>query len=88
MAFELGARGIRVNAIAPGTVDTAMRRKTIENLPEAVQQELLRMSSAAIRSVGSAALLTSAASPSIWPGDEAAWTSGGIFAIDGSYTAG
>ncbi|TGV79216.1 SDR family oxidoreductase, partial [Mesorhizobium sp. M00.F.Ca.ET.158.01.1.1] len=33
LAFELGPRGIRVNAIAPGTVDTAMRRKTVDNLP-------------------------------------------------------
>lgn len=40
LAFELGPRGIRVNAIAPGTVDTAMRRRSIENLPEAAQAEL------------------------------------------------
>src|SRR5262245_3273251 len=33
LAYEFGPRGIRVNAIAPGTVDTAMRRKSIENLP-------------------------------------------------------
>ena len=40
LAFELGPRGIRVNAIAPGTVDTAMRRKSIDNLPAAAQAEL------------------------------------------------
>ena len=40
LAFELGPRGIRVNAIAPGTVDTAMRRKTVDNLPDAAKAEL------------------------------------------------
>ncbi|WP_245472681.1 SDR family oxidoreductase, partial [Mesorhizobium sp. M7A.F.Ca.MR.148.00.0.0] len=40
LAFELGPRGIRVNAIAPGTVDTAMRRRTVDNLPAEAKAEL------------------------------------------------
>jgi NAD(P)-dependent dehydrogenase (short-subunit alcohol dehydrogenase family) len=34
LAFELGPQGIRVNAIAPGTVQTAMVRSNLEHLPD------------------------------------------------------
>lgn len=88
LAFELGPRGIRVNAIAPGTVDTAMRRKSVENLPEAAKAELQAYVARSYPLgrigqpgdlAGIAVYLASA---------EAAWTSGGIFAVDGGYTAG
>ena len=88
LAFELGPRGIRVNAIAPGTVDTAMRRKSVDNLPAAAQAELrayversypLGRIGRTDDIAGIAVYLASA---------EAAWTSGGIFAVDGGYTAG
>jgi NAD(P)-dependent dehydrogenase (short-subunit alcohol dehydrogenase family) len=88
LAFELGPRGIRVNAIAPGTVDTAMRRRSIENLPAAAQADLKAYveRSYPLGRIGRpddlAGMAVHLAS------DEAAWTSGGIFAIDGGYTAG
>jgi NAD(P)-dependent dehydrogenase (short-subunit alcohol dehydrogenase family) len=88
LAFELGPRGIRVNAIAPGTVDTAMRRKTVDNLPVEAKAELKAYveRSYPLGRIGHpndlAGIAVHLAS------DEAAWTSGGIFAIDGGYTAG
>lgn len=88
LAFELGPRGIRVNAIAPGTVDTAMRRKTVDNLPAEAQAELKAYveRSYPLGRIGRpddlAGMAVHLAS------DDAAWTSGGIFAIDGGYTAG
>lgn len=88
LAFELGPRGIRVNAIAPGTIDTAMRRKSIVNLPAEAQAELKAYveRSYPLGRIGNpndiAGLAVHLAS------DEAAWTSGGIFAVDGGYTAG
>ena len=88
LAFELGPRGIRVNAIAPGTVDTAMRRKSIENLPVAAQTELKAYveRSYPLGRIGQTSDLAGIAV--YLASDEAAWTSGGIFAIDGGYTAG
>lgn len=88
LAFELGPRGIRVNAIAPGTVDTAMRRKTVDTLPAEAKAELTAYveRSYPLGRIGRpddlAGIAVHLAS------DAAAWTSGGIFAIDGGYTAG
>ncbi|MER8727378.1 SDR family oxidoreductase [Mesorhizobium sp. M1027] len=88
LAFELGPRGIRVNAIAPGTVDTAMRRRSIENLPEAAQAELKAYVERSYP-LGRIGRTSDLAGIAVYlASDEAAWTSGGIFAIDGGYTAG
>ena len=88
LAFELGPRGIRVNAIAPGTVDTAMRRKTVDNLPAEAKAELKAYveRSYPLGRIGRPGDLAGMAV--YLASDEAAWTSGGIFAIDGGYTAG
>lgn len=88
LAFELGPRGIRVNAIAPGTIDTAMRRRSVDNLPEAAKAELKAYveRSYPLGRIGRpddvAGMAVHLAS------DESAWTSGAILAVDGGYTAG
>ena len=88
LAFELGPRGIRVNAIAPGTVDTAMRRKTVDNLPEAAKAELQAYVQRSYP-LGRIGRPEDIAGIAVYlASDEAAWTSGGIFAVDGGYTAG
>jgi len=88
LAFELGPRGIRVNAIAPGTIDTTMRRRSIEKLPAAAQAALQAYveSSYPLGRIGRPEDVAGMAVH--LAGDEAAWTSGGIFAVDGGYTAG
>jgi NAD(P)-dependent dehydrogenase (short-subunit alcohol dehydrogenase family) len=88
LAYELGKRGIRVNAIAPGTVDTAMRRASIENLPAEAQAELQRFVDRSyplgrigqVSDIGGIAVYLAS--------NEASWTSGGIFSINGGLTAG
>ncbi|CCV13007.1 SDR family oxidoreductase [Mesorhizobium sp. STM 4661] len=88
LAFEIGPRGIRVNAIAPGTVDTAMRRRTVDNLPTAAQAELKAYVERSYP-LGRIGRTRDLAGIAVYlASDEAAWTSGGIFAIDGGYTAG
>jgi len=88
LAFELGPRGIRVNAIAPGTVDTAMRRRTVDTLPPDKKAELTAYVERSYplgrigrpQDIAGMAVHLAAA--------ESAWTSGAIFAVDGGYTAG
>jgi NAD(P)-dependent dehydrogenase (short-subunit alcohol dehydrogenase family) len=88
LAFELGPRGIRVNTIAPGTVDTAMRRKTVDNLPAEAQAELKAYVERSYP-LGRIGRPDDLAGIAVYLAcGEAAWTSGGIFAIDGGYTAG
>ena len=88
LAFELGPRGIRVNAIAPGTIDTAMRRKSIVNLPQQAQDELKAYVERSYP-LGRIGRPSDVAGMAVHlASDEAAWTSGGIFAVDGGYTAG
>ncbi|TIU84968.1 MAG: SDR family oxidoreductase, partial [Mesorhizobium sp.] len=79
LAFELGPRGIRVNAIAPGTIDTAMRRKSIVNLPQQAQDELKAYveRSYPLGRIGRPADVAGMAVH--LASDEAAWTSGSIF---------
>jgi NAD(P)-dependent dehydrogenase (short-subunit alcohol dehydrogenase family) len=88
LAFELGPRGIRVNAIAPGTVNTAMRRKTVDNLPAEAQAELKAYVERSYP-LGRIGRPDDLAGMAVYlASNEAAWTSGGIFAVDGGYTAG
>ena len=88
LAYELGPRGIRVNAIAPGTVDTPMRRRSIEVLPTEAQAELQRFveRSYPLGRIGVPADIGGIAV--YLASDEAAWTTGGIFPVDGGFTAG
>jgi NAD(P)-dependent dehydrogenase (short-subunit alcohol dehydrogenase family) len=87
-AFELGPRGIRVNAVAPGSVDTPMRRKSIEVMSKERQVELQRYveRSYPLGRIGQPSDLGGIAV--FLASEEAAWVTGGVFAIDGGFTAG
>lgn len=88
LAYELGPRGIRVNAIAPGTVDTAMRRRSIEKLPGEAQAEL-RAFVERTYPLGRIGRPSDIGGMAVYlASSEAEWTTGAVFAVDGGFTAG
>lgn len=88
LAFELGPKGIRVNAVAPGSVDTPMRRKSVEVMSRERQAELQAYvkRSYPLGRIGEPSDLGGIAV--YLASDESAWVTGSIFAIDGGLTAG
>ncbi|MDX3382269.1 SDR family oxidoreductase [Streptomyces niveiscabiei] len=76
LAAELGPRGIRVNAIAPGPTDTEAARSIIpeEHRTAMVQSFALKRMGTAADQAGALKFLLS---------DEAAWVTGQVIAVDG-----
>lgn len=78
MAHELAAQGIRVNAIAPGTVDTTMVRNTTPEMQEAMLElSPLRRIADPTEMVGAALLLAS---------DAGSFATGQVIIVDGGMT--
>ncbi|MBB4846234.1 NAD(P)-dependent dehydrogenase (short-subunit alcohol dehydrogenase family) [Paucibacter oligotrophus] len=88
MAYELGPQGVRVNAIAPGTVDSPGRSAEIEKMPVVAQERLAEYNRQSYpigrigepEDVANLAFFLSSA--------EAAWITGSTMAVDGGLTAG
>jgi len=75
LAHELGGRGIRVNAIAPGPIDTAATRTVAGSLADDMVKSLaIKRMGLPSDLVGICLFLLS---------DEAAWITGQIFNVDG-----
>jgi NAD(P)-dependent dehydrogenase (short-subunit alcohol dehydrogenase family) len=79
LAHELGGQGIRVNAIAPGPVDTEATRTQAGD----AAQDIVR-SSLAIKRMGETTDLVGACLFLL--SDEASWVTGQILAVDGGQT--
>jgi NAD(P)-dependent dehydrogenase (short-subunit alcohol dehydrogenase family) len=83
LALELGSRGVRVNAIAPGTIDTALTRNLIASFtPERraeyerfVQQSFALGRLGTVEDVAAAAVYLASA--------DAKWVTGTVLIVDG-----
>jgi NAD(P)-dependent dehydrogenase (short-subunit alcohol dehydrogenase family) len=86
LAFEVGSKGVRVNAIAPGTVDTQLVRTAIEQMSEDTADQFQKMISTIYplgrigkpKDIGGIAVYLAS--------DLAQWVTGAIFNIDGGLT--
>lgn len=86
LAYELGSKGIRVNAIAPGTVNTPLVREDLSKLPE---QERLNYydSLPTIYPLGRIGEPDDLGGIAVYlASDEAKWVTGSIISVDGGLT--
>ena len=86
LAFELGPQGIRVNAIAPGSVNTSIFQANMERLTAAGQQEFYEMvkNIYPLGRIGTPEDISAAAL--FLASGQAQWITGSIMAVDGGLT--
>jgi NAD(P)-dependent dehydrogenase (short-subunit alcohol dehydrogenase family) len=85
-ALELGARGIRVNALCPGYVDTRMLRAAEEEQGDAAAARAVMEKFNAFGRYGQPEEMAAMAAWLL--SDEASYCSGGAFSVDAAITAG
>ena len=86
LAFEVGKQGVRVNAIAPGTVSTPQMMGNLARLSETAQQQFMEMIPSLYplgmlgdaEDVGTAAVFLAS--------DQAKWITGVVMPVDGGLT--
>ena len=89
LAVDLGPRGIRVNAVAPGYVDNDMADRRSRMTPDAAAANLAaREAAAALQPLGrQAATEEIAAAVAFLASDDASFMTGAIVPVDGGCTA-
>ena len=86
LAFEMGAGGVRVNAIAPGSVRTPQLQHNIDVMPAEKRRAFARMIKTIypLGHIGSPEDIGRAAA--FLASDHAAWITGAVWAVDGGLT--
>ncbi|GMA98171.1 SDR family oxidoreductase [Pelosinus sp. IPA-1] len=86
LAFELGPHGVRVNAIAPGTVATPQVESNLECLDRKAKDRFNSMikSIYPLQTIGEPKDIANMAV--FLASDQAKWVTGGIFPVDGGLT--
>ena len=82
VALELAPRGIRVNAIAPGIVETELTSRMLEKLTGEQIEQIRQM-----HPLGFGSVEDVASAVAYVASDEARWMTGTILTIDGGYSA-
>jgi NAD(P)-dependent dehydrogenase (short-subunit alcohol dehydrogenase family) len=85
LAVDYARRGVRVNCVCPGTVDTAVLRRAMAMAPDAQGFLDLLVSGHPIGRIGRAEEI--AAAVAFLASDEASFITGAILPVDGGYTA-
>ena len=80
-ALEYAARGIRINAVCPGTINTPMVQKMLANEPDAMKEILKNQPN---KRIGEPAEVASAVLWLCSPG--ASFVVGHALVVDGGYT--
>lgn len=86
LAFEIGKKGVRVNAIAPGSIQTPQLNHNIEKLTPHEQERFKEMIQTIypLGKIGEAEDIAQAAL--FLASDQAKWITGSIMAVDGGLT--
>ena len=86
LAFEVGQYGVRVNAIAPGSISTPQFERNLNSLPTEKQQAFHEMvgNIYPLGKIGTAEDIGKAAV--FLASENAQWVTGAVFAIDGGLT--
>ncbi|HEY9599574.1 MAG TPA: SDR family oxidoreductase [Cyanophyceae cyanobacterium] len=86
LAYELGSKGIRVNAIAPGTVNTPLVRQNLNKLPQSELRNYYE-SLPTIYPLGRMGEPDDLGGIAVYlASDEAKWVTGSIMSVDGGLT--
>lgn len=86
LAFEAGSTGVRVNAIAPGMVETPQLLRNVSTMPPEAQEQMKQNASALIPlgRIGNVADIGRAAA--FLASDAAEWVTGAVLSVDGGIT--
>jgi NAD(P)-dependent dehydrogenase (short-subunit alcohol dehydrogenase family) len=84
MAVDLAPRGIRVNAVAPGTIDTPMLHAHLASVPDAEAELRQIVGLHPLARIGRPEEV--AAAVLFLASDEASFITGVILPVDGGYT--
>jgi len=86
LAYEMGPQGVRVNAIAPGTVNTSLVRGTLDRLTEEGKTKFAEMVKM-IYPLGHIGEPDDVSGAAVFlASDQARWITGAILAVDGGLT--
>jgi NAD(P)-dependent dehydrogenase (short-subunit alcohol dehydrogenase family) len=86
LAFELGPHGVRINAIAPGTIATPQVERNMEQLDNKAKDRFNSMINSIypLQTIGEPKDIANMAV--FLASDQANWVTGGIFPVDGGLT--